>query len=106
LTAWGNDVRDEFKQGIQDIVAVHLKDTLEVTDTFSGQFKNVPFGSGCVDFPLCFQTLEQLGYQGPYLVEMWYHPTVDYLESIKSSKAFLEDRFATALLHLKSNRDL
>ena len=106
LTAWGNDVQNELKKGIHDIVAMHLKDTLAVTDVFPGQFKNVPFGSGCVDFPLFFQTLEQLGFQGPYLIEIWYRPTDDYLESIKNAKSFLEEKFAVALLHLKSSRTL
>lgn len=95
LTAWGNDVAAEFQKGIDDIVAVHLKDTLAVTDSFPGKFKNVPFGTGCVDFAFCFQTLHQLGYHGPFLIEMWYDPHTDYLEQIMVAKTFIEQKYAS-----------
>ncbi len=73
ISAWPeNDVDFEFRGGIDSIVAVHLKDTLAVTDQFPGKFKCVPFGAGCVDFPRRFAQLEQLGYMGPYMIEMWY----------------------------------
>lgn len=41
-------------RGAGSIVAVHLKDTLAVGRDFPGQFRSVPFGSGCVDFKSCF----------------------------------------------------
>lgn len=51
LSAWSqNDVGYELEQGIGSITAIHLKDTLAVTETFPGKFKEVPFGAGCVDF--------------------------------------------------------
>ncbi|WP_394806705.1 hypothetical protein [Anaerotruncus colihominis] len=53
------------------MAAVHLKDTLAVTPNFPGKFKCVPFGSGCVDFPLCLRQLERQGYHRPYMMEMW-----------------------------------
>ncbi len=106
LSAWGNDVVAEFRKGIGDIVAVHLKDTLAVSPTFPGQFKNVAFGSGCVNFPLCFQTLEQLGYRGPYMIEMWNDPKTDNMERIRSAKAFLEKQFEIAQLQNGSSHNL
>ena len=62
----------EIERGIDSIVAIHLKDTVAVSDNFPGKFKGVPFGSGCVDFPARFAQLERLKYTGPYMVEMWY----------------------------------
>jgi len=97
LTAWGNDVADEFQKGIGNIVAVHLKDTLAVTDSFPGQFKNVPFGTGCVDFAFCFRTLHRLGYHGPYLIEMWYDPKIDSMQQIRTAKKFLESQYREGL---------
>lgn len=97
LTAWGNDVADELQKGIGDIVSVHLKDTLAVTNSYPGQFKNVPFGSGCVDFAFCFQTLQKLGYRGPFLIEMWYDPSIDNQNQIISAKAFLESQYAKGI---------
>ena len=60
LSAWNADVPAELRKGIGKTVAIHLKDTLRVTDDFPGQFRDVPFGTGCVDFPACFRTLAEL----------------------------------------------
>jgi len=97
LTAWGNNVEKELEKGISSIVAVHLKDTHAVTKTFPGQFKNVPFGTGCVDFVKCFTKLEQLGYKGPYLMEMWSNPKQDDMQTVKDAKHFIETQFANAI---------
>jgi hypothetical protein len=71
LSAWDNDVQMELQAGIGHIVAVHVKDTRP------GVFKNVPFGTGVVDFERCFETLKQTGYCGPYLIEMWSETSDD-----------------------------
>ncbi len=93
LTAWGNDVKAELTLGIHDIVGVHLKDTLAVTPTFSGKFKCVTFGEGCVDFAAGFATLEDLGYAGPYMMEMWYSPEMDWKDYITKAKHYIEDQY-------------
>jgi len=97
LSAWGNDVVSELKMGAGSIVQVHLKDTLAVTDTFGGQFRNVPFGTGCVDFRLCLKTLEKMGYTGPYLIEMWHQEGQDDMETVGCAKAWIEKQFAKAM---------
>ena len=71
LTAWGNNVDQELRLGIEEITAIHLKDTRMVTADFPGQFRDLPFGDGCVDFAAAFNTLAQLNYTGPFLIEMW-----------------------------------
>jgi hexulose-6-phosphate isomerase len=71
LTAWGNDVQHELTLGIREIVGIHIKETLPVSPGFPGQFRDLPFGRGTVDFDLCFRTLKDLGYHGPFLLEMW-----------------------------------
>lgn len=94
ISAWPeNDVDFEFQQGIQSVVAVHLKDTLPVSDEFPGEFKCVPFGTGCVDFPRRFAQMEILGFTGPYMIEMWYDPQSDELETVASAKAWLEEQY-------------
>ena len=97
LSAWGNDIVTELEKGRGSIVQVHLKDTLAVTDSFEGQFRNVPFGKGCVDFPLCFSTLENLGYTGPYLIEMWHQEGQDDMETVTHAKAWIEKQYAKAM---------
>ena len=77
LSAWNNDVSAEIAAGFTQIVALHLKDTLAVTKDHQGTFKEVPFGSGCVDFPRIFSKLKELAYAGPFLIEMWTERSED-----------------------------
>lgn len=97
LTAWGNDVVSEFNKGIASITAVHLKDTLAVTPAFGGKFKNVPFGEGCVDFPLCFSTLDNLEYSGSFLIENWHQEGIDDVEQCKKDKVFIEEQYKKSM---------
>ncbi|MCA5013195.1 MULTISPECIES: L-ribulose-5-phosphate 3-epimerase [unclassified Enterococcus] len=90
LSAWSeNDVGYELALGIDQITCIHLKDTLAVTETFSGKFKEVPFGSGCVDFLGCLKTLKQLDYNGPFLIEMWSETSETPEKEIEQAKNFL-----------------
>ncbi len=89
LSAWGNDVPKELAKGIQKITAIHLKDTLAVSGTFGGKFKEVPFGSGCVDFPLVFKTLQRLAYKGPFLIEMWTEKSDNPIEEIRKAREWM-----------------
>lgn len=94
LSAWPeNDVELELTCGIGSIVAIHLKDTLAVTDRFEGQFKRVPFGSGCVDFLKRFRQLERLGYRGPYTIEMWHDPDTDDLREVAKAKQWIQQQY-------------
>lgn len=71
LTAWGNDVGEELTLAIDQIVGIHLKDTVAVSESTPGRFRDVPFGNGCVDFVGVFRRLAALDYSGPFLMEMW-----------------------------------
>ncbi len=93
LTAWGNDPKEELSLGIHEIVGIHLKDTLAVTPTFEGQFKCVTFGEGCVDFATELKILEDLGYAGPYMMEMWYSDGMDWKEYITNAKQYIEEQY-------------
>ena len=97
LSAWGNDTLGELDLGTGEIVGVHVKDTRAVTADFPGQFKCVPFGEGCVDFPACFRRLERNGYRGPYMMEMWYAEGQDWRREIRRSQDYIRRCFETAL---------
>ncbi|EUJ31669.1 L-xylulose 5-phosphate 3-epimerase [Listeria floridensis FSL S10-1187] len=97
LSAWPeNDLGFELAEGISDTVAIHLKDTLPVTTDFPGKFKEVPFGSGCVDFAGAFKTLQQLGYAGPYLIEMWGEQSPNCEAELAAAKNFIETKWKEA----------
>ncbi|TQI77739.1 L-xylulose 5-phosphate 3-epimerase [Serratia fonticola] len=90
LSAWDNDVPMELAAGRGHIVAVHVKDTKP------GVFKDVPFGEGVVDFERCFTALQQSGYRGPYLIEMWSEKAADPLQEVKAARAWVVKRMANA----------
>jgi L-ribulose-5-phosphate 3-epimerase len=100
LSAWPqNNVPNELAKGINDTVAIHLKDTLPVTADFKGKFKDVPFGEGEVDFVEVFQTLQRLKYNGPFLIEMWSENLTDPKEVILNAKTFIEEAIVKSGVH-------
>ncbi|RWR02882.1 xylulose 5-phosphate 3-epimerase [[Pantoea] beijingensis] len=97
LSAWENDVQMELQAGRGHIVAVHVKDTRP------GVFKDVPFGTGIVEFEACFRTLKQGGYSGPYLIEMWSETSADPLAEVKAAREWVLQRMAIAGLEVGGN---
>ena len=92
LSAWHNDLYSEFVIGHQALAALHLKDTYPVTEQSKGQFRDVPFGQGCVNWEDTFRILKETNYQGPFLIEMWSEncPTVEETKAaIKEAQDFL-----------------
>ena len=92
LSAWGNDVAAELALGINRIAAIHLKDTQPVTAHSAGQFRDVPFGEGCVDFVDVFSTLQQLNYRGAFLIEMWTEKASEPVLEIIQARRWIEAR--------------
>jgi len=92
LSAWGNDVPAELALARGRIVAVHLKDTLAVGPDFPGQFRDLPFGRGCVDFPAAFRALDAIGYRGSYLIEMWTDKAEDPVAEILRARTWMLER--------------
>lgn len=90
LSAWDNDVQMELQAGIGHIVAVHVKDTRP------GVFKNVPFGTGVVEFEQCFRTLKESGYCGPYLIEMWSEAAENPEAEVALARDWVRGRMARA----------
>lgn len=90
LSAWPeNDSGHELELGIENIVAIHLKDTVNVTKDFPGKFKEVPWGEGDVDFLGNLKTLKRLGYEGTFLMEMWSETEEKPEKAIRKAQEFL-----------------
>ncbi len=96
LSAWGNDVAAELALGIDRIAAIHLKDTRAVTAEFPGQFRDVPFGEGCVDFTEIFRILKRLDYRGAFLIEMWTEKADEPVAELVKARRFMEERMREA----------
>ncbi|RIY32311.1 xylulose 5-phosphate 3-epimerase [Psittacicella melopsittaci] len=96
LSAWNDNVSEELTKGIGYITAIHLKDTYKVTPDFPGQFRDVPFGQGCVDFVEVFKTLKSLDYKGAFLIEMWTEKADDPVAELKHAKEWILEQMKTA----------
>lgn len=104
LCAWEeNDPDAEFALGIHSMVGVHVKDTLPPTRESPGQFRGVPFGSGCVNFARQFGQLERLGYTGPYMIEMWHQPGINDVDAIAAAQGWLKEQFLSGIDLQNSN---
>lgn len=97
LSAWSeNNPAYELEKGIDCITSIHLKDTLPVTKEFPGQFRDVPFGEGCVDFLGLLKTVKRLEYDGTFLIEMWSENSQDFKQEIKKAKDYLYPKLKEA----------
>ncbi len=96
LSAWHNDIQSEFILGKNYVSAIHLKDTYPVTHESKGQFRDVPFGEGCVDFDKCFNILKEIEYNGPFLIEMWSENSDNPEKEIEKAKEYLLPRLEKA----------
>lgn len=94
LSAWENaDMGREIESYIDNIVAVHLKETKPVTAVSPGAFRDVPFGEGSVDFEAALRMFKRLEYSGSFTVEMWKRPSGDPIAQVRAAKAFFDAIF-------------
>lgn len=97
LSAWPeNNPARELEKGIDYITAIHLKDTYPVTKEYSGQFRDVTFGNGCVDFLGLLRHLKRLDYDGTFLIEMWSEKSQDFRREIQQAKDYLSSKLKEA----------
>lgn len=97
LSAWlSNNPAHELELGIESITSIHLKDTYPVIEDNPGQFRDVPFGEGCVDFSGLLHTLNRLGYDGTFLIEMWSEKSEQFVDEINKAKHYLYPKMREA----------
>ncbi|MGC9423381.1 L-ribulose-5-phosphate 3-epimerase [Vibrio sp.] len=89
ISGWNYDVCTELKLSRDHLVQVHLKDTLRVSETNDGQFRDLVIGEGQVDFAAIFKTLADIDYRAPLVIEMWAQND-NWFEDITQAKATLK----------------
>lgn len=89
ISGWNHDVCTELRLSRDHLVQVHLKDTLRVSETCDGQFRDLVIGEGQVDFASIFKTLADIDYRGPLVIEMWAQND-NWFEDITKAKATLK----------------
>lgn len=94
LSAWNDNAAEELELGLGlgIVAAIHLKDTYPVTPDCAGQFRDVRFGEGCVDWLRMFRVLKQYRYSGHFLVEMWNRTGFDELVAVEEARDWLRRR--------------
>jgi len=90
ISGWNYDVCTELKLSQDHLVQIHLKDTLRVSGTSKGQFRDLVIGAGQVDFHAIFKTLKEINYAAPMVIEMWAQND-QWFEDMLAAKTQLQE---------------
>ncbi len=80
------DPAKDLLMGAGHIVAVHIKESLP------GKFREIPYGTGHVDFPHLLDTCWNLGVRR-YVTEFWHNSANDWKQQIVDSYDFIMSSF-------------
>lgn len=83
---YGNKVTDDLVSGRGHIAAMHLKESLP------GKYREIPFGTGHVDFKSAIRTAYGLGVR-MFVSEFWYTGNEDWKEQLGFANQFLRSKF-------------
>lgn len=84
---YGSSVSEDLRKGRGHIAALHLKETAP------GKFREVPFGTGHVNFAEGIKTAGELGVN-LYVGEFWYVGNDDWKDQLKSANTFLKSKLS------------
>ncbi|MGV8025714.1 MAG: L-ribulose-5-phosphate 3-epimerase [Anaerolineaceae bacterium] len=73
------NVPQELRKGKGHFIAIHVKDAKP------NQVRRIPFGEGCVNFLESFNTMAELDFHGPFLIEMWNDDAPESEQIIKTA---------------------
>ena len=76
-----SDILADMEKGKGHIVAAHIKETMP------GKYREVPFGTGVVDFERILKKLWQLGVRR-YVKELWYTGNDDWKQAVNGASSF------------------
>ncbi|MHB8131409.1 MAG: L-ribulose-5-phosphate 3-epimerase [Mobilitalea sp.] len=74
--AYQTDVFEDLKSGAGHLVAMHLKESVP------GKFREIPFGTGHVDFEVMIKTAWKLGIR-KFVTEFWYVGSEQWKEDLR-----------------------
>lgn len=85
----GGSVPEDLETGRDHLAAVHLKETVP------GVFREVPFGTGHVDFTACARKALELGVRA-FVGEFWYIGSPAWEQDLADANAFLRGKLKAA----------
>jgi predicted hexulose-6-phosphate isomerase len=83
---YGHAVLDDLQSGRGHLAAMHLKETVP------GKYRNIPFGTGHVDFAGAIRTARYMGV-GLFVGEFWHNPDTDWQQELVFASQFLRSKF-------------
>jgi len=86
---YGHDVLEDIERGRGHILAAHLKETR------TGQYREVPFGSGHTDFVSCARVLKTMGVW-LFTAEFWYAGQENWKQDCMEAGIFLRQKLREA----------
>lgn len=86
--SYGHKVADDILAGKGHIAALHLKETVP------GKFREIPYGSGHVNFSEAINMTYAMGVK-LYLAEFWYTGNEDWNDQLKFANEFIRSKFNT-----------
>lgn len=81
---YGTNVLDDLRSGTGHLAAVHLKETVP------GKFREIPFGTGHVDFPAIVRQAWELGVRR-FVTEFWYTGNPDWKQDLHQARTMMGD---------------
>ena len=84
----GIDPATDLACGRDFIAACHIKDALP------GNCRNVPYGTGIVDFRKCMQVFQNLHFKGVFVAEVWSDENPEFLPYLKEISQFIRTLIA------------
>lgn len=81
---YGTDVLEDLRSGEGHIVAVHLKETVP------GKFREIPFGTGHVNFRDMIHTAYSMGVRR-YVTEFWYVGNPEWKKDLDFARSMMGD---------------
>ncbi|MDR1621278.1 MAG: L-ribulose-5-phosphate 3-epimerase [Synergistaceae bacterium] len=87
---YGHDVSEDLKTGRGHLAALHLKEAAP------GRYREVPYGTGQVNFAEGIWTAASLGVRR-FVTELWAIPDRDWRTQIAEAKEFFQRVFAAAV---------
>lgn len=87
---YGTEAVDDFILGKGHIAAVHLKETIP------GKFREIPFGTGHVNFEEIIAVSLDLGVRR-FTTEFWYVNNDDWKDVIKYNRKFIDEKFSSVM---------
>ena len=82
---YGHDVLTDIQRGQGHIAATHIKETIV------GHYREIPFGTGHVDFISCISTCWTLGVR-IFTAEFWHDKNTDAMEVLIYNRKFVSQR--------------